>query len=163
MTTAPHVPAPPQGPGVYPPFPAPPVEGRGRRIGLGLGIGAGVVALVCGGGIAAGIGVIASGADAIQEQAHAVVRDYLDALHDGKYDKAYDMLCKDSQRFESETAYNSRMSAMTPIASYTLGDLNVVTLAVPVEATYENGQVGDLEAQLGQDDQTGALQVCELG
>ena len=28
MTTAPHAPAPPQGPGVQPPFPAPPVEYR---------------------------------------------------------------------------------------------------------------------------------------
>jgi hypothetical protein len=163
MTTAPHIPAPPQGPGVYPPFPAPPVEGRGRRIGLGLGIGAGVFVLVCGGGIAAGIGVVASSSGAIQEQAHAVVRDYLDALHDGKYDKAYDMLCQQTQEFETETSFNNRMSAMTPIASYTLGDLNAVTLAVPVKATYTNGQVGELEAQLGQDSKTGALEVCELG
>lgn len=163
MTTAPHVPAPPQGPGVYPPFPAPPVEGRGRRIGLGLGIAAGVVVLVCGGGLAAAVGVVVSGAGAVQEQAHAVVGDYLDALHDGRYDRAYDMLCQQAQRRETPAEFRGRVTAMTPIESYRLGDLNPVTLALPVEATYENGQTSELQAQLGQDSQTGALEVCDLG
>ena len=40
-------------------FPAPPTEGRRFRIGLGLGIGALVVLLVCGGGVAAAVGLTA--------------------------------------------------------------------------------------------------------
>jgi trans-2-enoyl-CoA reductase len=174
--TAPHFPAPPQGPaayspfpdpprgpGVQPPFPAPPVEGRGRRIGLGLGVGAGVAVLVCGGGLAAIIGVFVSSSGALQEQAHTAVSEYLDAVHDAHYDEAYGMLCQQAQDDESQDQFQQRVSAMSPISSYTLGDLNLVTLAVPVRATYESGQVAQLEAYLGQDTDTGALEVCELG
>src|SRR3954454_24356360 len=110
MTTAPHVPAPPQGPGVQPPFPAPPVEGRGRRVGMSIGIAIGVVVLVCGGGLAAVIGILVSTQGAAQERAQAAVSDYLNALRDGKYDKAYDLLCDDAQQAESETAFQRRVT-----------------------------------------------------
>ncbi len=162
MTTA-HVPAPPQGPGVYPPFPAPPVEGKGKRIGLGLGIGAGVLVLVCGGGVAAMIGVGVSASKALQERADAAVTQYLDALHDEKYDKAYQLLCDEAQQDESAGEFRSRVSALEPIESYTLGTFNVVTLSVPVEATYANGDTGELQAYLGQDRDTGDFEVCDLG
>src|SRR5690242_11629930 len=107
MTTAPHVPAPPQGPGVYPPFPAPPVEGKGKRIGLGLGVGAGVLVLVCGGGLAALIGVGISASGSLQERAHVAVSQYLDALHDQKYDKAYQLLCDEARDDESLSEFRS--------------------------------------------------------
>jgi hypothetical protein len=163
MTTAPHVPAPPQGPGVYPPFPAPPVEGKGKRIGLGLGIGAGVLVLVCGGGVAALIGVAVSASGALQERADAAVSQYLDALHDEKYDRAYQLLCDRAQDDETLTEFRGRVSAMDPIESYRVGTLNVVNLSVPVEATYAGGSVSELVAQLGQDPDTGAFEVCDLG
>ncbi|MGX6608263.1 hypothetical protein ACWKSP_40015 [Micromonosporaceae bacterium Da 78-11] len=163
MSTAPHIPAPPQGPGVYPPFPAPPVEGRGRRIGTGLGIGAGVVLLVCGGGAAAVFGLGTSMTGALKEQAHAVVADYLDALGDRKYDQAYQMLCEDAQGDESAAEFRTRVAAMDPITGYDLGELNVVSMTVPVAATYDGGKTAQLEAYLGQDRDTGAFEVCELG
>jgi hypothetical protein len=162
MTTA-HVPAPPPGPGVYPPFPAPPVEGKGKRIGLGLGIGAGVLVLVCGGGLAALIGIAASASGSLQERAHTAVSQYLDALHDEKYDKAYQLLCNDARKDESPGEFRNRVAAMEPIESYTLGKFSVVTMSVPVEATYEGGGVSELEAYLGQDPDTGAFEVCDLG
>src|SRR5690349_10644471 len=112
MTTAPHVPAPPPGPGVQPPFPAPPVAGKGKRRGRGLGIGAGVVLLVCGGGVAALIGLGTSMSEALDEQAHVVVGHYLDALRDGKYDTAYGMLCDKAQDDETPTEYRGRVAAM---------------------------------------------------
>ena len=163
MTTAPHVPAPPPGPGVYPPFPAPPVEGKGRRIGLGLGVGAGVLVLVCGGGVAALIGVGVSASGSLQERAHAAVSQYLDALRDDKYDKAYRLLCDEAQDDETLGEFRTRVSAMDPIERYDLGRFNLVTLSVPVQATYEDGSTGQLEAYLGQDRDTGEFEVCDLG
>ena len=163
MSTAPHVPAPPQGPGVQPPFPAPPVEGRGKRIGLGLGVGAGVLVLVCGGGLAALIGVIISSNGALQERAEVAVGGYLDALHDKRYDRAYDLLCEQAQQDESPAEFRERVSSEEPITSYTVGDFNTLTLSVPVEATYGDGNTADLQAYLGQDPDTGAFEVCELG
>jgi hypothetical protein len=172
MTTAPHVPAPapgpgvpapPQGPGVYPPFPAPPVEGKGRRIGLGIGIAIGVVVLVCGGGTAALIGVGVSTKGSYQEKAHAAVGGYLNALRDGKYTEAYNLLCDETQQHESPSAFRTRVTSEPTIETYTLGDLDLVTGAVPVDAVYDNGDSAALEAYLGVDSNTGAFEVCELG
>ena len=163
MTTAPHVPAPPQGPGVQPPFPAPPVEGKGRRIGLGLGIGAGVLVLVCGGGAAALVGLASSMTGALQEQAHAAVGDYLGALRAGRYDQAYRQLCDRAQSRETAQEFRTRVSATEPITDWSLGDLDVVDLSVPVRATYADGDVAQLDATLGQNTDTGAFEVCELG
>lgn len=162
MTTAPHIPAPPQGPGVQPPFPAPPVEGRGQRIGLGLGIGALVLVLVCGGGAAALFGLGTSMQGALRERADVAVRGYLDAVRDGRYDAAYGQLCDQAQRRETQAEFRRRVAAEEPITSYTLGDLDVINASVPVNVTYADGETARLEAYLGQDQNTGAFEVCEL-
>ena len=163
MTTAPHVPAPPQGPGVQPPFPAPPVEGRGRRIGLGIGAAIGVVVLVCGGGTAALIGIGVTTKGAYQERAHVAVSGYLNALRAGKYDQAYDLLCDEAQSTESAAEFRSRVAREPVIEEYTMGDVDLVTLAVPVDATYDDGSRAELEAYLEVDNDTGAFEVCEIG
>jgi len=148
---------------VHPPFPAPPVEGRGRRIGLGFGIAGGVLVLVCGGGAVAltGFGLSLSGS--MTERAQASVGDYLSALRDKKYDQAYRLLCERAQDDESPAAFRRRVTAADPIASWQLGDLNFVTLALPFQATYGNGTTASLEAFLGQDTDTGEFEVCEVG
>ncbi|WP_433302030.1 hypothetical protein ACQP2F_07860 [Actinoplanes sp. CA-030573] len=156
-------PAPPPGPGVYPPFPAPPVEGKGKRIGLSIGIAAGVVLLVCGGGLAAIIGVAVSSQGSYQEKAHAAVSGYLNALRDGRYDAAYGMLCDETQQGESPAAFRSKVTAEPAIRSYTMGKFDLVSWSVPVDAVYDNGDSAKLEAYLGVDSGTGAFEVCELG
>jgi hypothetical protein len=165
MTSAPpaYVPPPPPGPGVYSPFPAPPVEGRGKRIGLGLGIGAGVLLLICGGGAAAVIGLATSANSALEEQTHKVVAEYLDQVVAQRWDKAYALLCRQAKEDESAAEYRARVSGMEPIVSYQLGKLDLINLAVPVEATYDTGDTGELEAYLGQNQDTGAFEVCDLG
>ncbi|WIM97776.1 hypothetical protein ACTOB_001327 [Actinoplanes oblitus] len=160
---APVAPPPPPGPGVHPPFPAPPVEGRGRRIGLGFGVGAGILVLVCGGGLAAVIGLAVAMSSALNEQAHVVVGDYLDAVHDRDYDKAYDQLCQETKSFESRAQYRQRMAREEPFDEYSIGDVNPVSGQVPVELTYPDGDVEHVSAQLGQNTSTGAFEVCSLG
>ncbi|WP_127504979.1 hypothetical protein [Actinoplanes solisilvae] len=169
MTTAPHVPAPPPGPGVQPPFPAPPVEGRGKRLGWSLGIGAGVLALICGGGLAALIGLGTSIQGAIDEQAHAAVDGYLSALKAERYDDAYDQLCQQARDEQTISEFRTRAETTEPIVSWTLGDLvtrgNAVQVdyVLPVAATYRDGDVRNIEATLGQNTKTGQFEVCELG
>ena len=163
MTTAPHVPVPPQGPGVQPPFPAPPVEGKGKRLGWSLGIGAGVLVLVCGGGLAALIGLGTSLMGAIDEQAHAAVDDYLTALRGERFDQAYGLLCEDARRDETASEFRARVQAEERITDWTLGTFNTVNLTVPVTATLEGGQVEQLKASLDQNQSTGQFEVCEVG
>ncbi|MCO8274616.1 hypothetical protein M1L60_28870 [Actinoplanes sp. TRM 88003] len=157
------MPAPPPGPGVQPPFPAPPVEGKGKRLGWGLGIGAGVLVLVCGGGVAALIGLGTSVQGALDEQAHVAVDDYLDALKAKLYDDAYDQLCGQAKRAESASEFRTRIEGEQRITDWQLGTFNMNTLTVPVDATYEDGQREQLEASLDQNTSTGAFEVCELG
>ncbi|GAB2592813.1 hypothetical protein Aab01nite_37090 [Paractinoplanes abujensis] len=163
MTTAPHVPVPPQGPGVQPPFPAPPVEGKGRRLGWGLGIGAGVLVLVCGGGLAALIGLGTSVTGALDEQAHAAVNDYLGALRDERFDQAYGLLCDQSRREQTASEFRARAEAEERITTWQLGRFNTVEMSVPVTATRQSGQVDQLEASLDQNTSTGQFEVCEVG
>ena len=161
MTTAP---APPPGPGVVPPFPAPPIEGRGLRIGLGLGIGGAVVLLVCGGGIAAAVGLISVMGRALNEQAHVVVGHFFAAVKAQRYAEAYNSQCQDVKSRESQAQFTQRITATSPIASYQVGDVDLtsVELSVPVKVTYSGGNTADLHVSLGQDRETGQFQVCGI-
>jgi hypothetical protein len=163
MATASHVPAPPQGPGVHPPFPAPPVEGRGKRVGWTIGISIGVVLVVCGLGSAALIGALVASQGSSQEHAHAVVSSYLNALRAGKYDDAYNLLCDDAQQSESPGEFRARERTEPVIERYSLGDLDLINAAVPVHATYDDGGTAELEAYLAVDRKTRDYEVCSIG
>ena len=155
-------PPPPQGPGVFPPFPAPPVEGRGRRLGLGLGIGAGVLLLVCGGGVAAAVGLTTVMSSAVNEQADVVVGDYLEALRDREWSQAYEMLCPQAKAQETESQFTSRISTGDMITAWDVGNVELVQLSAPVAVTYASGDTADLRAYLGQNRQTGGFEVCSV-
>ena len=154
----------PQGPGVIPPFPAPPTEGRRRRIGVGLGVGGGLVLLVCGGGLAAAIGVGAVTGRALNEQAEVVVSDYLDDVKAQRYSEAYDALCDRTRSRVTEAEFTSDAQADEPIRDFRVGEMNLadVNLNVPVTVTYADGRTAQLKAYLGQDRDTGRFQVCSL-
>ncbi|MEU4244633.1 hypothetical protein [Actinoplanes sp. NPDC026619] len=152
----------PQGPGVFPPFPAPPVEGKGKRIGWGIGIAAVIAVLVCGGGLAAVIGIGISASGSVQERAEAAVGDYLDAVKAKKYDEAYGLLCDQAQEDESPAEFRTRVAAEEAITGYKFGDLNFVTYSLPVDVTYTGGDSTELEAYLRQDSSTGGFELCSL-
>jgi hypothetical protein len=156
------IPAPPQGPGVFPPFPAPPIEGRGLRVGLGLGIGGAVLLLVCGGGIAAVAGLVTVTGRALNEQAHVVVGDYFKAVQEKRYAEAYDSQCQDAKDSESQAEFTSRFTRSSAITSYQVGDVDLasVDLSVPVDVTYSDGDSGTLHVYLGRSKDTGEFQVC---
>ncbi|MGW4944644.1 hypothetical protein ACWEOZ_23985 [Actinoplanes sp. NPDC004185] len=155
-------PPPPQGPGVFPPFPAPPVEGRGRRVGLALGLGAGVLVLVLGAGVAAAAGLMRVMSSALNEQADVVVGDYLEALRDREWSQAYDQLCPQAKEQETEAQFTSRVSTEEPITAWDVGNVELVQLSAPVSVTYSDGDTADLRAYLGQNRQTGGFEVCRV-
>jgi hypothetical protein len=157
-------PAPPQGPGVVPPFPAPPTEGRRLRIGWGLGIGAIVLVLVCGGGLAAFVGLSSVMSRAINEQAQVVVGNYLSDLQGERYTEAYGSLCPRSRARLTQEEFTSQQMEADPIRDYEVGTLNLanVDLAVPVEVTYADGRTEQLRAFLDQNRETGGFEVCSV-
>jgi hypothetical protein len=160
----PVVPPPPQGPGVIPPFPAPPTEGRGRRIGLGFGIGGAIVVLVCGGGVAASVGLLTVMSSALNEQAHVVVGNFFDAVKAKRYGEAYNAQCEEVKNRETQAQFTTRITAIDPIASYSVGDVDLtsVNLSVPVQLTYATGGGEQLTVDLGQNRDTGAFEVCGI-
>jgi hypothetical protein len=156
----PGVPAPPAGPGVAPPFAAPPTEGRNIRLWLGLGAGALAVLLCCGGGGAAVVGLAVTGVQAVREQGRTVSTDYYQALVERKYGAAYDQLCDDAQRRESRREFERRVSTEPQISAFRVGEVDVTALTVPVDVTYTGGRQDRQEVVLGQDRQTGGMEVC---
>ncbi|MFI0796490.1 hypothetical protein ACH4OY_27955 [Micromonospora rubida] len=154
------MPAPPAGPGVAPPFAAPPTEGRRARLWLGLGAGALAVLLCCGGGGAAVVGLAVSNVQAVREQGRVVTDDYYQGLVERKYGRSYDTLCDDAQRRESRAEFERRVAAEPQIDSYRVGEVDPTTLTVPVSVTFSGGNRGDQEVTLAADGQTGALEVC---
>jgi hypothetical protein len=89
------LPAPPPGPGVQPPFPAPPTDRDNKTLWIGLGVGGALLLLCCVGGIL-GFGLLVAGGNRIVEaEAKAAVQDYLEAQRRSDFPAAYDHLCRD--------------------------------------------------------------------
>lgn len=155
---------PPAGPGVLAPFPVPPTEGRGARVWLGLGVGTLVFTLCCGAGGAAVVGLGLTATRALNEQAHAVVGGYLDAVREQDYPSAYDLLCDQAQEGESVAQFTGRVRAEPPITAYQLGNLPFTQpeLWLPVELTFGTGTTGRWQVRLEQDTGTGEFEVCEI-
>jgi hypothetical protein len=158
----PAAPAPPPGPGVVPPFPAPPVEGRSARLWLGLGAAGLVAALCCGGGIAALVGIVVTTPGAVNEQAHAAVREYLDALKAADYGTAYDKLCAREKRNESRDSFINRHRNDPRVTAYTLHDvdLNQTPIEVPADVSFDTGSRTTVNYVLEQDPSSASFEVC---
>ncbi|MEV0733097.1 MULTISPECIES: hypothetical protein [Polymorphospora] len=163
-STVPPGGAAPAGPGVAPPFAAPPTEGRTARLWWGLGAAALAVALCCGGGAVAFVGLAVSGTQALNEQAGAVVGDYFDAVTDGDYDRAYSLLCRREQQREPILRFRTRLATEPRLTNYQVGDLEITDeLEVPVDVTYAEGGSGRVWVSLAQNTGTGEFEVCGIG
>lgn len=159
------IPPPPPGPGVRPPFAAAPVEGRAARVWLGLGLAGAVLALCCGAGVVAVGGLYVTAVDALNEQARAVTRDYLDAEIAGDWRQAYAQRCPQDRRAESQASFTDRVSSLPRIESYDLGEVQLTPagqLRMPAEVRYRDGGGERLTVPLRPNEETGRLQVCGL-
>jgi hypothetical protein len=151
---------------VTPPFPAPPVEGRSARLWLGLGAAGLATILCCGGGLAAGIGLIVTGMEAVNERARAAVGSYLDDVRAGRYDDAYEALCPELRQRESAREFADRLEDEPSISGYDLRDVQVrnteAAVVLPVDVRYAEGSAETLRFKLEQDSSTGEFEVCGI-
>lgn len=161
MTTV--APAPPPGPGVQPPFVAPPTDGTRQRRWIAIGIAGGLALLCCVGGLIGFGGLAVLGTQVILNDAKAVVTDYLTALQNEEYDKAYDLLCVRQRSQTSASEFAESFANEKEISSFDVGDPeaeNVVT--VPATLHYADGTDRDVRFHLDQDSSTGKFRVCGL-
>lgn len=158
-----EVPAPPAGPGVQPPFAAPPSEGRTARVWLGLGVAGLAVVLCCGGGVAAVVGLIVTGTAAINERAHTAVEDYLQAVGAERYDQAYRMLCDELRESESLSEFRSQVADAPKVREYELQQTrlrNDGDIVVPAVVTYTDGTQEAVTYRVTQDSSSGDIRFC---
>jgi hypothetical protein len=87
------VPAPPRGPGVAPPFAAPPTDRNKRGLWIGLGVGALVLVLCAVGGVVGLAILYRAGTEQVKRDATTVVTTYLNALRGNDFNTAQAQLC----------------------------------------------------------------------
>src|SRR5690348_7047319 len=84
---------PPQGPGVTPPFAAPPVDRSRRSLWIGLIVGGLALVLCCAGGLF-GFGlVVVAGTNQQQQQAKDTVSTFLKDAQNQDFEQAHSLLC----------------------------------------------------------------------
>jgi hypothetical protein len=162
MSASPPVPAGPglQAPGIQAPFPAPPNEGAGTRLGWALGIAGAAIALCCGGGFVAVLGFGVTQVAALNEQSRVVVSEYLDALREDKFDDAYRLLCDSQQERQSKENFTAQQESRPQIRGYDLGEFDINNSRLPVTERYADGSTDVVTYYLEPDPQTAKLEIC---
>jgi hypothetical protein len=154
-------PPPPAGPGVQPPFAAPPSEGRTARVWWGLGVAGLAVVLCCGAGLASFAGLVVTGTAAINEQSHAAVEDYLQAVGAGRFRQAYQQLCDELHDQQSLDEFTEQVSEQPRVREYELRQSRVRNdgdIIVPADVTYTDGAQDLVNYRVTQDG--GAIRFC---
>ncbi|MBX6752470.1 MAG: hypothetical protein IRY85_22880, partial [Micromonosporaceae bacterium] len=151
----------PPGPGVQPPFVAPPADGTSRRRWMAVGLSTGAVLLACIAGLASLGGVVYLGYQALREQAHGTVVDYLTALRDREYGQAYELLCDSLQATMSPEAFERSNREGPRISGFEVGEPTLAEdIVVPATIRYSNSTARTVRFVMFQDAATGALEVC---
>ena len=156
------VPPPPPGPGVQPPFVAPPTDGTARRRWVAVGISIGLAILLCIGGAGILGGLVWLTVRVAQDESQASVRDYLTALRDQDYEKAYGLLCDPIQANTSPTQFARSQRDAPQITSFDVakGSFQGEDLVVPTEIDFADGTASSVTFVMFQDRSSGAIEVC---
>jgi hypothetical protein len=156
------VPPPPPGPGVQPPFVAPPTDGTTRRRWVAVGISIGLALLLCLGGVASLGGLLWLGVRVVQDESQASVRDYLTALRDQDFDEAYGLLCPPLQANTSRAQFARTQRDGPQVASFEVakGSFQGDDLLVPAEIDFTDGSASSVKFVMFQDQSSGAIEVC---
>jgi hypothetical protein len=154
------LPAPPPGPGVRPPFVAPPTDGNRRRLWTGL-VTAGVIALVlCGGGVAGFAALVTSTVDARRTAATKAVTEFLTDLQHDNFAGAYEAQCDELKQSLTFRAFINTFSA-SQIISFRLEEPQIDTdsTIVPAQLTFTDG-TQDRERFVVVQDSDASYRVC---
>jgi len=155
------IPGPPPGPGVQPPFVAPPTEGARRRRWLAIGL-TGAVALVCCVGALFGLGgLVVLGSQVVEEDAQRVVTEYLRAVQMEEYGQAYDLLCDREKRRTSLSDFTSSFEGEPRLIGFHVNKVeSAAQLVVVTTLLYDNSPTKTVRFVMEQDRQTAEFRVC---
>jgi hypothetical protein len=154
-------PAPPRGPGVRPPFVAPPTDGARQRRWLAVGLASAAVLLCCVGGLFGMGGLVVLGNQMVVDQARGVVTDYLNAIKEHQYRDAYDLICDREREQTSLPEFSVALAGEPQIESFELRDPVLdEPIVVPATLRFRNGAMDDVRYLLEQERSTGEFRVC---
>lgn len=158
------VPPPPPGPGVQPPFVAPPTDGSGRRRGQAIALILVTVFVCCVGSVGVFVGLALLGQRAFSDEARTAVTNYLKAVQQRDYGKAYDQLCEPLQRQISEAELAQVYSELPSIDSFTVDKpvASASSAAYEVNVTLHSADAGDHDQHflVTQNQTTARFEVC---
>jgi hypothetical protein len=143
---------------------APPTDGTRQRRWLAVGLSAAAALICCLGGVVGVGGLLVFASQMIVEQGRAAVTDYLTAIKDEDYPKAYEQLCPAEQARIDEPEFEQSLGGRR-ISSFTVGEPVLTdTLVVPATLEYSSGSVQTVRYLLEQNSRTGEFEVCgEVG
>ena len=148
---------------MQPPFVAPPTDGTKQRRWLAIGLAAGFVVLLCIGGLVGFGGLVILGTQVVRDQASAKVTEYLTAVRDGEYLRAYSLLCDERQAQESEREFIDDNLGGPRVRDFTVGTAELSDdIRVPATIRYVDGTVDTVDFVLAQDGRTGDVEVCRV-
>jgi hypothetical protein len=148
---------------VQPPFVAPPTDGTKQRRWLAIGLAAGFVVLLCIGGLVGFGSLVILGTQVVRDQASAKVTEYLTAVRDGEYLRAYSLLCDERQARESEREFVNNNMGKPRVRDFTVGTADLSDdIRVPATIRYVDGTVDTVDFVLAQDGRTGDVEVCQV-
>jgi len=161
MTTV-SVPPPPAGPGVQPPFVAPPTDGARRRRWIGISAAIGALVLLCVGGVGGFVGLSVLGARVIRDEAAQAVTAYLSDLRDGQFGRAWTRLCPDQKQRVSSAEFVSAQQAQPRITQFSLGEVAISPdVTVPATITRTGSSAPQhVTVVMAQNEQTSEYEEC---
>jgi hypothetical protein len=154
------LPAPPAGPGVRPPFVAPPTDGNRKRLWTGLVTAGVIVVVLCGGGVAGFAALVTSTVDARRTAATKAVTEFLTDLQHDNLAGAYEAQCDELKQRLTFRAFTDTFSN-SQIISFRLEEPEIDTdsTIVPVQLTFTDG-TQDRERFVVVQDSDARYRVC---
>jgi hypothetical protein len=150
---------PPPGPGVTPPFAAPPVDRSRRSLWIGLIAGGIALVLCCAGGLF-GLGlVVVAGTNQQQRMAKDSVTAFLTAAQNQDFDRAYSLLCSQQARRATPNDIASEFGRQR-IDRFSVGQarLGSRSVTVPAEVDYASGSATTYQFTLIQE--SAQMKIC---
>jgi hypothetical protein len=146
---------------VLAPFLAPPTDGTRQRRWIAVGLASGFALLLCVGALVGLGGIVVLGTQVVRDQSVTAVTDYLTAIQDHEYSRAYDQLCDSERRRTSRSSFIRARTAGPQITGFTVGEAQLADeILVPATIRYSDRTVDTVRYVLRQNSATGGVEVC---